>query len=89
MKNVMDFPLLGLLNFVGFIFYRIYYLKSFEELSLKFPIPFCLDVFAIQPNFVARGVALGLHSLVVGLFLKLLSMVDVLPIDSHQFLEFY
>ena len=64
-------------------------MKKSEELGLKFAILFGLDIFAIQPNFVARSVALELYSLVVGLFLKLLSMVEVVPTHSHQFSELY
>ena len=85
----MNSPLLWQLKFIGLTPYWMQYSKRSEELGLKFPIPFGLDVFVIESNFVTRGVAVGLYSLVVGLFLKLLSIVKVLSIHNHQFLELY
>lgn len=49
----------------------MYYLKKAKELGLELTILFNLKVFAVQPNFVIKSIALGLHSLVVGLLLKL------------------
>ena len=63
-------------------------MKGSEKLGLKLAIVFGLDILAIQPNFVAKNLAFGLHSLVVNLFLKLLSIVNILPKHSDQFLEF-
>ncbi len=60
-----------------------------KELGLKLAILFGFNVFAIQPNFITKNIALGLHNFVIGLFLKLLSMVEVISIYNHLFLEFY
>ena len=49
---------------------------------------FGLDVFAIQPNFFARGVALMFDSLIVSLFLKFLSMVEIFLANNYQLFEF-
>ncbi len=61
------------------------YPKRSKEFSLEFPIPLGFDIFAIQPNFVAWGIASRLRMLVVILLLKLLCMLEVLSADSHQF----
>ncbi len=63
------------------------YPKSSKEFSLEFPIPLGFDVFAIQPNFVARGIASRLRMLVVISFLKLLCILEVLSVDNHQLSE--
>ncbi len=60
------------------------YPKRSKEFSIEFPIPLGFDVFAIQPNFVARGIASRLCILVVISLLKLLCMLEVLSTDSHQ-----
>ncbi len=63
------------------------YPKSSKEFSLKFPIPLGFDVFAIQLNFVVRGIASRLCILVVISLLKLLCMLEILYSDSHQLSE--
>ncbi len=63
------------------------YPERSKEFSLEFPIPFGFDVFAIQPNFVARGIASRLRMLVMISLLKLLCMLEVLSADSHQLSE--
>ena len=45
---------------------------------------FGLDVFAIKLNFIARGVALRLDSLIQSLFLEFLGMVEILSANNHQ-----
>ncbi len=63
------------------------YPKRSKEFSLELPIPLGFDLFAIQLNFVARGIASRLCMLVVISLLKLLCMLKVLSIDSHQLSE--
>ncbi len=60
------------------------YLKRSKEFSLKFLIPLGFDVFAIQPNFVAWGIASRLRMVVVISLLKLLYMLEILSADSYQ-----
>ena len=42
---------------------------------------------AIQPDLVARGIALRLDSLIVGSFLKFLGVVEILLANGHEVLE--
>lgn len=57
--------------------------NKIKELSLKVAILFDLDIFAVEPNFIVRSIASGFYDLVVSLFLKLLSIVEVFPIHNH------
>ena len=52
-------------------------LKRFEELCFKLLVLFDLGIFAVQPNFITRGIAPKLNAFIVGLFLKFLGMVEV------------
>ncbi len=79
----MNLPFLWKLYFVSLLAHRMQYPKKSNEFSLEFPIPLGFDVFAIQPNFVARGIASRLRILIVILLLKLLCMLEVLFADSH------
>ena len=45
---------------------------------------FSFDVFAIQPNFVIRSIALRLNAFIISLFLKLLSMIEVFLANGYQ-----
>ena len=65
----------------------MYYSKRFKELSFKFAIFFGLDIFAVHLNFIAKSMVLGLHSLVMGSFMKLWSMMEVFSIYSYPFSE--
>ncbi len=75
------------LYFVSLLAHRMQYPKRYKEFSFEFPIPLGFDVFAIQPNFVARGIASRLCMVVVTSLLKLLCMLKVLSADSHQLSE--
>ncbi len=63
------------------------YPKKSKVFSLEFPILLGFDIFTIQPNFVARGIASRLYMLVVISLLKLLYILEVLSVDSHQLSE--
>ena len=58
--------------------------KRSEEFGLELAIPFGLDVFIIQPNYIAWGVAPRLHAFVVSLLLKLLGVMEGFPTHCHQ-----
>ena len=62
-------------------------LKKTQELYFELAILYGIEVFAIQPDFVARDVALCLSFFIVRLLLKLLYMMEVLLADGHQLLE--
>ncbi len=83
----MNPPFLWKLYFVNLLAHRMQYPKRSKEFSLEFPIPLDFDVFAIQPNFVARGIASRLRMLVVISLLKLLCMLEFLSVDSYQLSE--
>ncbi len=51
--------------------------KRSEEFGLELAIPFGLDLFIIQPDYVAWGVAPRLHAFVVSSLLKLLGVMEV------------
>ncbi len=83
MENVMNSLFLWKLYFVNLLAHRMQYPKRSNEFSLEFPIPLGFNVFAIQPNFVNRGIASRLRMLVMISLLKLLYMLEVLAADSH------
>ena len=80
----MDSPLLRKFQLVRLLSNRIEHPKRPKELCLQLSVAFGLDIFAIQPNFLARGVALRLDSLIMSLFLKFLGMIEVFPAKNHQ-----
>ncbi len=50
-----------------------YYMEDSEEskkLALEILIPLCFDVFAIQPEFLARSIVKAFYSFVMGFFLQ-------------------
>ena len=63
--------------------------KRPKELCFQLPVTLGLDVFAIQPNFLARGVASRFDSLIVSLFLKFLGMVEIFSANNHQLSTFH
>ena len=46
-----------------------------------------LGIFAVQPNFIAGGIASKFDSLIVTSFLKFLGMVEIFLANNHQFFE--
>ena len=54
-----------------------------KEFGFQFPILFGFDVFAIQPNLITGGIAFRLDAFIVGLFLKLLSMLEFFTANDH------
>ncbi len=60
-----------------------------KELALKLLIPFCPNVFAIQPDFLAQSVAMALYSFVMGFLLQLLYVEKVLTANFHQFFQLF
>ena len=47
-----------------------------------------LDIFAVQPNFLTKGVALKLHSFIVSALLKFLGMIKIFSANNYQLFEF-
>lgn len=66
--------------FVGILYYWIEYLKKAKEFNLKLSISFDLDIFTVQPNFVAKNIAFRLDSLIMSSFLRLLGMIEIFSI---------
>ncbi len=83
----MNHPLFRKLNFISLFAHRMQYQKRSKEFSLEFLIPLGFNIFAIQPNFVAWGIASRLRMLIMILLLELLCMLEVLSTDSHQLSE--
>ncbi len=44
-------------------------LKKSKKLALEILVPLCYDLFAIQPDLLARSIATALYFFVMGLFL--------------------
>ena len=57
--------------------YLVQNLKRFKELCFQLPILFGLDIFAVQPNFIIRGIAFRLDAFTVSPFLKFLGIVEI------------
>ena len=62
--------------------------KWLKQLCLQLPVVFGLNIFAVQPNFLAGGVAPRLNSLVMSLFLKFWGMVEIFLANNYQLSEF-
>ena len=84
----MDSPLLKKLQLVCLFPNRMENSKRPKELCLQISFAFGLNIFAVQPDFFAGGVAPRFDSLIVSLFLKFLGMVEVFSANNHQFSEF-
>ena len=54
-----------------------------KKLCLQLPVLFGLDIFAVQPNFIIRGIAPRVDAFIVSLLLKFLSMVEVFSANNH------
>ena len=59
-----------------------------KEFCFELPFAFGLDIFAVQPNFLAKSVAKWFDFFIVSLFLKFLDMVEIFSANSHQLFEF-
>ena len=88
MENIMDSLFLRKLQLVCLFPDRMEDLEPPKELCLQLPVAFGLDIFAVQPNFLAGGVAPRFDSLIVSSFLKFLGMVEIFSANNHQFSEF-
>ena len=54
-----------------------------KELCFQLLVTLGLDIFAIQPYFITRGIAFKLNAFIVGLFLKFLSVLEVFLANNH------
>ena len=85
----MNSPFFKKLQLVCLLLDRIEHSKRPKELCLQLLVALGLDIFAVQPNFLAGEVALGFDSFIVSLFLKFLGMVEILLANNHQFFKFH
>ena len=58
-----------------------------KQLCLQLSFMHGLNIFAIQPNFLAGGIVLKFDSIILGLFLKFLGMVEDLVTFNYQLSE--
>ena len=65
----MDSPLLRKLQLVRLLPDRIEHPERAKELCLQLSVTFGLDIFTVQPNFLAGGVVPRFDSFIVSLFL--------------------
>ena len=59
-----------------------------KKLCFQLSVTLGFNIFAIQPNFLAGGIALRFDSLIISSFLKLLAMVEVFATHNDQVSEF-
>ena len=59
-----------------------------KKLCLQLPVTLSLDIFAVQPNFLAGGVAPRFYFLIMSALLKFLSMVEIFSANNYQLSEF-
>ena len=85
----MDSPLLRKLQSVYLLPDRMEHPERPKELCFKLPIAFGFDIVAVQPNFLAGGVALRFDSFIVSPFLQFLGIVEIFSAYNHQLSEFY
>ena len=62
-------------------------MKRTRKLGFQLAIPLNSEVLATQPNLVAWGIVLRLDSLIVGLLLKFLGVVEILLANGHEVIE--
>ena len=84
----MNSPFLRKLQFVCLLPNRMEYSERPKKLCLQLLVTLGLNIFAIQPNFLARGIASGFDSFIVSPFLKFLGMVEIFSANNHQLYEF-
>ena len=59
--------------------------KRPKKLCFQLLVAFGLDIFGIQPNFIAGSIASRLDAFIMSLFLKFLGIVEVFVVNDHQF----
>ncbi len=64
-------------------------LEGSKELALKLLVPLRFDVFAIQLDFLARSIAMALHSRVISFLLQFLFVEKVLTANFHQLSQLF
>ena len=84
----MDSPLFRELQLVCLFPDRMEDSERPKELCLQLPVAFGLDIFAVQPNFLAGDVAPRFDSLIVSSFLEFLGMVEIFSANNYQLSEF-
>ena len=84
----MDSPLLRKLQLICLFPDRMEDSERPKELCLQLPVAFGLDIFAVQPDFLAGVVTPRFDSFIVSSFLKFLGMVEVFLANNYQFSEF-
>ncbi len=60
-----------------------------KKLALELFVPLHFDVLAVQLDFLARSIAATLNSLVMGSFLQLLCVEQVLAANFHQLSQLF
>ena len=75
MENVMDLSSFWQFEFVGLATYQVQNLKRPKRLYLQLRIVFGFDIFAVQPNFLARSVTFKLNSFIIVSFLQFLGVL--------------
>ncbi len=63
--------------------------KGSKKLALKLLVPLRFDVPAVQPDLLAQSVASALNSLVMGFFLQLLCVENVLTANFYQLSQLF
>ena len=71
----MDPPLFWQFEFVGLAIHQVQNSKRPKKFRLQLLIAFGFDIFAVQPNFLARSVTSRLSSFIVSLFLQFLGVL--------------
>ena len=60
-----------------------------KELCLQILVALSLNIFAVEPNFLAESSAPKFDFLIVSLFLKFLGMIKVFLANNYQVSEFH
>ncbi len=60
-----------------------------KKFALELLVPLYFDVFAIQPNLLARSITTALYSLILGFLMQLLCMEKVLTANFHQLSQLF
>ena len=55
-----------------------------KKFGFEFPVLLCLDMFAIEPDFLIQCIALRFYSFIMNFFLKVLGVQKILAINHSS-----
>ena len=76
-EKYYEFSIFKKLQFIYLLLDKMEYLEWPKKLCFQISVMLNLDILAIQPNFLIKGIAPRFDFFIVGSFLKFLGMVEI------------